>query len=62
MTPSEDEKAVARWMPDQYRRQNRLVQSFAARGIRMTFGEHHAYKNYQRNWESTRASLRSSAS
>lgn len=50
MHPSDDEKAVARWMLDQYRRNNRLVQSSAARGIRMTFGEHHVYKNRQRNW------------
>lgn len=32
MTSSEDEKAVVRWMLDQYQRQNRLVQLSAARG------------------------------
>lgn len=50
MTSSEDEKAVARWMLDQYQQQNRLVQSSAAHGIRITIGEHHLYKNRQRNW------------
>lgn len=50
MTSSGDEKAVARWMLDQYRLYNRLVQSSAARGIRMTFGDNHVYKNRQRNW------------
>lgn len=50
MNSSEDENAVARWMLDQYRRQSRLVQSSAARGIRMTFGEQHVYKNRQGNW------------
>lgn len=50
MASSEDEKVVARWMLDQYQRQSRLVQSSAARDIRMAFGEHHLYKNRQRNW------------
>jgi len=39
---TEEEKTVAQWMLDQYRRNSRLVQSSAARGIRMTFR--------QRNW------------
>ncbi|WP_374013685.1 hypothetical protein [Pseudoxanthomonas koreensis] len=47
---TDEEKTVAQWMLDQYRRNNRLVQSSAARGIRMTFGENHVYKNRQRNW------------
>lgn len=50
MTSSEEEKAVARWMLEQYQRYNRLVQSTAAHGIRKAFGEHHVYKNRQRNW------------
>lgn len=50
MTSSEDEKAVAQWMLDQYKQKNRLAQSSAARGIRTTFGEHNLYRNRQRNW------------
>lgn len=37
-------------MLDQYRRQNRLVQPSATRGILMIFREHHVYRNRQRNW------------
>ncbi|WP_146910186.1 DUF6953 family protein [Arenimonas daejeonensis] len=51
MTSStEEEKDVAQWMLEQYRRSNRLVQATAARGIRATFGEQHVYKNRQHNW------------
>lgn len=50
MASSEEEKAVAQWMLEQYQHHNRLVQSSAARGIRANFGEGHVYKNRQRNW------------
>ena len=50
MASSEEEKSVARWMLEQYHQRLRLVQATAARGIRTTFGEHHVYKNRQRNW------------
>lgn len=45
-----DEETVAQWMLTQYRAQDRLVQSSAARIIRERFGEQHVYKNKQRNW------------
>jgi hypothetical protein len=47
---SEEEKAIAQWMLDHYRQGGRLMQSTAAHGIRKTFGEHHVYRNKQRNW------------
>ena len=47
---TDDEKAIAQWMLAQYQLHNRLVQSTAARGIRANFGEHHVYRNRQRNW------------
>ena len=50
MTSSEEEKAVARWMLEQYQPHKRLVQSTAAHGIRKHFGDQHVYKNRQRNW------------
>jgi len=50
MASTEDEKAVARWMLEQYQRYNRLMQSTAAHGIRSHFGEQHVYRNRQRNW------------
>lgn len=50
MTSTESEIAVAAWMLEQYERNNRLVQSSAAQGIRKNFGEEHVYKNKQRNW------------
>ncbi|RAO78053.1 DUF6953 family protein [Dyella jiangningensis] len=51
MTASTDEeKAVALSMLEQYQRYSRLVQSTAAHGIRKNFGDHRVYRNRQRNW------------
>ena len=49
MAWSAEEMKVAEWMLEQYNKHQRLLQSSAARGIRVEFGEQHVYKNKQRN-------------
>jgi hypothetical protein len=41
---------IAQWMPEEYRKHNRLDQSRAASHIRREFGEEWVYRNKQRNW------------
>lgn len=50
MAWTDEEMEVAKWMLSEYSKHHRLSQSSAARGIRAGYGEHHVYKNKQRNW------------
>lgn len=45
-----EEMQIAEWMLEQYKLYQRLPQTAAVRGIRITFGDEHCYKNKQRNW------------
>jgi hypothetical protein len=50
MPATEDERQIAGWMLSKYLQFNRLVQTVAAREIRIQFGEQHVHKNANRNW------------
>jgi hypothetical protein len=50
MAWTDEEMKVAEWMLEEYKKSERLRQSYAARSILTLFGEQHVYKNKQRNW------------
>jgi hypothetical protein len=52
-----EETAIAEWMLQEFTVQGRLSQTRAVREIRQHFGEHHLYKNKNRNWALNRPIL-----
>ena len=50
MTWTDEDMRIAQWMLAEYRKQDYLSQAFAAREIRLMFGEVHVYQNRHGNW------------
>ncbi|POA17003.1 hypothetical protein C1886_24260 [Pseudomonas sp. FW300-N1A1] len=50
MTWTDEDMRIAQWMLAEYRKQDCLPQSLAAREIRLMFGEAHVYRNRHGNW------------
>lgn len=48
--PTDEEKAIAQWMFDEFQRVGRLSQSRVVTEIRRNHGDTHLYKNNNGNW------------